>query len=236
MIRWLSIVFTLAVVAAPSLAHAQLTNEELKYHKLFQDVYEFLKTNVENRAMVRESEGKLPEGKVAYKFRREATMLHLTKDGLSFHYDTIVKISQQNWDVGPDGMKVGEPRNVDRVLVVHTSIGVRKSTGRLAGVSTIQTTSTENWGGVSQLHTLTFAEGKLSVQTRTGLYDDFFAEGGKFYPGASIDTESWYLKDGKLVRDTKTQAYKVDPDTLEMKPNGEPRDSTEVEAGKLPKS
>lgn len=179
-----------------------------------EDIASFLQKNIINRTIVMEKEGKLAEGTVGYKFRRELTVCNLQRSGAAVNYDMIIRISQKNWDL-KEGVQSGEARIEDRVLVIRYEIGLRKSTNEVAGFGRTLTTTRDDWGGMTDYVQLKVTGDTLAIDTYTPRYDDYFAAKGTFYPGASDAHQEWTLKDGKLQCQSTSKVYRVDPKTMQ---------------------
>lgn len=178
----------------------------------FEEVYEFLQEHALNRTLSRQTEATLAGGTVAYEFRRDMTICNLVRTENRFSYDLIVTIKQRNWDV-EDGEKTGDPRVEDRMLVLRFEFGRRLSTGEVVGYSHCITTTRTGWGGSTDTLRMKSENGELLVEAKTGVYDDFFAAAGEFYPGATVDQQRWFVRDGKLVLESRMNVYRVDPTT-----------------------
>ena len=196
-------------------------------------IYDFLENNVVNRTLLMEREGTLAGGAVGYSFRREATLCNLVRSAASFRYDGIYRISQKNWDVDK-GQKTGEPRTEDRLMVVRYEFGLRESTGEVTGYMHTLTSTRREWGGSTSTYRVRLQGDRLEVQSQTGLYDDYFGPGGSFFPGASIDTQQWFLRDGKLVCESQTKVYRVNPETLDRELIHDREPFAEQEIARLP--
>lgn len=176
----------------------------------FDRAYQFIEKHALNRTMIREDEGTIADGKVAYSFRREATLCKLVRSQNRFTYDVIYAIKQKNWDL-QDGKKVGEPRTQDRILVKRYEFGHRKSTGELIGTTAALTSTRADFGASTSTLRMKLDGDRLNVEVETGKYDDYFDRGGKFYPGASVENQVWFTRDGKLICESRQKTFRVNP-------------------------
>ncbi len=127
------------------------------------------------------------------------------------------------------------PGTEDRMLVQRYEFGRRKSTGEVVGFSHTVTTTRADWGGSVDTLRMKCDNGKLLVEVRTGRYDDHFDAGDKFYPGANVSNQTWSLRDGKLVVESRIKTYRVDPVSHEMElVNDSGAVKVNTESAKLP--
>lgn len=200
--------------------------------KDFDKIYDFFQKNALNRKMVLEDEGTMSGGHVAYSFRREAILCNLVRSKNLFSFDQIYIIKQKNWDV-QDGKKKYEPRKKDRILVIRYEVGYRRSTDEALGHTQVLTQTMQSWGGTTSLFRMKLDGNRLYIEHWGGLYTDHFAKGGQYYPGTSNSKEVWYVKEGKLIRETRQAVFRVDPKTLN-KTFVEKFEDLEEEKGRLP--
>jgi hypothetical protein len=62
---------------------------------------------------------------------------------------------------------------------------------------------------------------RLTMVGSTPLYDDYFAPGGKYKPGAGRTTNEFHVQDGKLRLRSHELGFDVNPETLIRTPNGD---------------
>jgi len=196
-------------------------------------VYDFLEKNAVNRTLLMEDKGTLAEGTVGYVFRREATLCNLTRSVGGFRYDVVYRITQENWDI-KDGQRKGESRTEDRIMVARFECGFRESTGEVTGYVQMLTSTRPKWDGGTYLVRMRRDGDRLEVNFETAHYHDHFGPGGSTYPGADVNKESWFLVDGKLVRETKSKAYRVDPETMKRELIDDRKPVVEKEIARLP--
>lgn len=177
-------------------------------------VFIFLRNNAVNRTLVMDKEGILAEGRVGYKFRREATLCNLLRKEQGFSYDVIYLIKQSKWDILKDNSK-SEPSNQDRILVVRYELGFKKSTGELIGHTELITSTRSNWSGSTDAIQMKMEAGHLLVDVRTTPYEDFFDKGDTFYPGSTDEHQIWQIKDGKLVIESRSKVFRINAETLD---------------------
>lgn len=200
------------------------------------NAYEFLKTNVVNRTLLRESQGTLADGKVGYMFRREATVcnLHRTERGLQFDHFVIIK--QQNWDIKDDSSK-GDPRNEDRMVVIRYEFAMRKSTSRLVGFSRTLSGTPGATGAEGEAARLIVTDAQLTIESHIPFYADAFDKGGSWYPGAMERTQVFRIENGKLVMESSQKSFRVDPATLKREAISDSNSNVvEKEISRLPSS
>lgn len=197
-------------------------------------VYDFLQANVANRTLAMATEGMLAEGRVGYTFRRESTLCNLFRSHNRLYYDVIYVIRQKKWDISEDST-TGDPRTEDRMLVVRYKLGLKKSTGEVIGHSETITTTRRDWGGSSDTIRMKVEDAQLHVERKTGLYDDYFDRGDTFYPGASDEHQILRLENGKLIAESRSKVYRVNPKTLERDLiDDRSKPTVETEVSKLP--
>jgi hypothetical protein len=196
-------------------------------------VFHFIKANAVNRTLVMEKKGELAGGRVGYTFLRESTLCNLVRSDNRLQYDIVFVIKQKKWDI-TDGKREGEPRTEDRILVVRYELGLKKSTGEVIGHTEIITTTRAEWGGGTEAIRLKVLDGRLVVERRTSLYEDYFDQGSTFYPGATEEEQQWRLENGKLICESRSKVFKVNPKTLERELVDDRLASIEKEGGRLP--
>lgn len=200
----------------------------------FDNVYQFLQKNVVNRTLSRQAEGTIAGGTIAYEFQRDMTICNLVRTKNRFSYDVIYVIKQRNWDL-KDGKKSGDPRIEDRMMVTRFELGNRKSTGEVVGFLRSVTSTRADWGGSTSTLRMKTEDETLLVEVKTGIYSDYFAAGGKYYPGASESNQQWFIRDGKLVLESRNKVYRVDPETGKKElVNDSDKPKVDTESAKLP--
>lgn len=123
---------------------------------------------------------------------------------------------------------------MNRVLLMRYSVTERESTGALVGRTEILTTTQTKWRQDGQNLKMQMSGDRLTIDRYTGLYSDYFAPGGKYYPGASHIHEELHVKDGKLHKTSVVETWEIDTKTLGktlVEKSGKP---TEVETRRLP--
>ena len=179
------------------------------------DVIAFLSTHVIGKTTHVHDHGTLASGNGEYDVDGTVTYQSLSTTANGFAFDTLRILKQTNWDL-ENGMRVGSARVENRSLVTRWSFARRKSTGKLAGLfAIISSSSGIQPGAYGMWSRAEFSDGRLTIVSEPTGYDDYFDKGGKYFPGTSSDTRVFMLDNGKLKITTRSKTYRVNPETME---------------------
>jgi hypothetical protein len=167
---------------------------------------------------------KLDNGKVEAVFSSRTTFSNLaeTKDGFLFDETTIHK--QMNHDLDSDGKRILPGRDVSLVQTSRVEITQRKSTGKLVGFRRVLATTSQRAGttGHASLVRMTVDKGGLEMVESSLLYEDHYAEKGRYRPGATEARTRFSVTAGKVQGELVYTGFEVDPETLKRTPKSDP--------------
>lgn len=178
-------------------------------------VVKFLKDHIIGKTVSVKVTEKIAKGEIETEFARTTSFVNFFETHNGFGFDMVFSIMQTNYDLDKDGQRVQPGRKEDRVLVTRYEVSERKSSNKLIGFSSYVTnTFHEDQFGASSIR-VKLEEDVLSIDESTVLYNDFFAGGGKFKPGAVDVHSDFRVIAGKLKRTSTSKVFDVNPDTLE---------------------
>jgi Ca-activated chloride channel family protein len=186
-------------------------------------VYRFLESHVIDRTLECQIITKITGDQVEAEFQRRAKYVNLVRTPIAVRFDAIVLIKQQNYDLDKDGQRLDKPPYIkDRSSVIRYTVRTAQSTGKLIGTSALVTSSMkEIVEGSGEALQVSLEGDRLTMVGSTPLYDDYFAPGGKYKPGAGRTTNEFHVQDGKLRLRSHELGFDVNPETLIRTPNGD---------------
>jgi hypothetical protein len=149
------------------------------------------------------------------------TNLVETPDGFTFDVLSVAKLT--NYDLDKDGKRVLPGRKEDGLYLSRYQLTERRSTGGLVGTNRVVSSTHKTFtAGYTLAVLLEVQGGGLQTREHSLFYEDFFAEKGKWKPGASEVTLRFSLQGGKLRVDAENLQFDVDLKTLKKTRTADP--------------
>jgi hypothetical protein len=185
----------------------------------------FLKAHVIGKTFKgQERTTKLDNGRMEAVFSATVAYSNLveTEDGFAFDETSVAK--QTNYDLDKDGKRVLPGRNEDSAGAIRYEITRRQSTGKLVGFSRVLASTSKRTAptGNAWAVRMEVGDGVLEMTESTLLYEDHYAEKGKFRPGATDARTRFSVTGGKAQGELVLTAFDVDPKTLKRTPKSDP--------------
>ena len=180
------------------------------------EIAEFLKTNVVDRVHGGKGTHLIADGRMEadWDSRRVIRNLQVTPEGLKFEYE--LEFKQTNHALDANKKRTGETENKDRTLIDAWEFA-KTDTNELFGFRrSISNTEkgSDPTGGFSAARAV-MENGKLKITMFSPFYGNFYDVNKKTFPGRTVSVIVYSIEKGKLKHLRTSQAYKVDPVTLE---------------------
>lgn len=183
-------------------------------------VYDFIKTNLQGKAVGSHSIMKSEIARLEYDFKRRIYYTNVVKTPEGLHFDEVIEIKQLNYDLDEKFNRIPDrkPINQDRILVIRVFVRQLNSTGKLVGFTQVISNTNQKTDSVASSDTvsdLRVEGGALIGKRITGVYADHFAAEGKYEAGRSEQSLKIQVIDGKIDSNITVTTYRVNPETLE---------------------
>lgn len=179
------------------------------------EIAAFIKQHLLGKTFTRESKDAIDNGRVESSIKHSVKFVGLVQSDRGIEVDRLTTIVQTMRDLDADGRPSGEARRKDRVVVLRYYLGARKSTGELMGyATTVVSSSPDAFPYSATAVRAELKKDRLVLHEDSVLYEDLFAKGGKFRPGAVTTTMSFEPKANGVELTSKTVGFDVDPKTM----------------------
>jgi len=177
-----------------------------------------MKQHVLGKTFTRTSKDAIDNATVESNTTISVKFVDLAESERGFTVDRMTTITQTLRDLDSEGRPSGEVRRKDRIVVLRYFLGARKSTGEVIGYATSVFNSSQEVFPYSATAVRAELDGKrLVLHEDSVVYEDLFAKGGKFRPGAVTTTMSFEPKAKGVEMATKTVGFDIDPKTMTRK-------------------